>query len=106
MGDGNRHSALCDSVLYRVTMYPGQVLHGRLAVADAPSTCCPSIGIQLGCSGICKQIASSPWNDMIDGRLFYKHSLLPVDIEVCNGDRSSERSKQAMLKETLASFAD
>ena len=36
----------------------------------------------------------------IDGRLFYRHSLFPVDAEFCNEERNSG-SKRATLEETL-----
>ena len=42
-----------------------------------------------------------PRTTLIDGRLYYKHSLLPVDVELYHKVDKSSRSEQAVLEEVL-----
>ena len=49
-----------------------------------------------------RRASREPRTTLIDGRLFYKHSLLPVDVELYHKVDRNSRSEQAVLEEVLA----
>ena len=66
-----------------------------LALAMHPSAS-SSVAVPLT-----RRASRVPRTTLIDGRLYYKHSLLPVDVELYHKVDKSSRSEQAVLEEVL-----
>ena len=69
-----------------------------LAPAIHPSTCASSFGV----ASCMSEASRRPKTTLINGRLFSKHSLLPVDVGFCNEDRRAASASKRCSKRHLA----